>query len=115
MALFSIDVFHHFPDAGTDLVLAKLEELHKQGERIMSAVSDFAGKVNTAFASIATAVDGIKADVDGLKAKIQELQDSAGTLSPEDQASLDAIQAQAESVASKLTDLDNATEAPPAP
>lgn len=81
----------------------------------MTAVSDFAAKVTTAFTDIASHVDGLKADVDGLKAQIQKLQDSAGTLTPEDQALLDGIQAQAESAAAKLHDLDAATETPPAP
>jgi hypothetical protein len=51
---------------------------------IMSAISDFAKKVNANFASIQS---GIKA----LDDKITAFQNSPGTLSPEDQAALDDI------------------------
>lgn len=112
---FEIHHYHHFPDSEASVVLAKLEEIRKQGIQIMSSISEFAGKVNAAFEGISTAVDGVKADVEGLKAKIQELQDSAGQISPEDQALLDDIQAKAESAATKLAELDAATENAPTP
>ena len=51
---------------------------------IMQSITDFAAKVNANFASIQT---GIKA----LDDKITAFQNSPGTLSPEDQASLDDI------------------------
>lgn len=82
----------------------------------MSAISDYAANVNTAFDKISTSVDGVVADVAGLKKKIEELQNSPGSITPEDQKLLDDIQARANGVADKLAALDAETEdAPPAP
>ncbi len=81
----------------------------------MSKIADFSAAVNTSFGAIATAVDGLVTDIKTLNDKITDLQNSAGTVTPEDQALLDAVQAQAAAVAEKLAALDAATEAPPAP
>lgn len=80
----------------------------------MSAISDYAQRVNTVFDSIGQAVDGIVADIDFLKKKIEDLQNSSGQITPEDQALLDAIEARANTVASKVKALDEATAALPA-
>lgn len=105
---------------------------HKQKKRdrkTMSALSDFLAK-QTAFNSRqATAIDavvagvaGVSADVDTLNAKITELQNSIGTVSPEDQAAIDSLQAQGEALSTKLeaastalTALDAANPPPPPP
>ncbi len=47
-------------------------------------------------------VDAITALIAALNAKIKELQDSAGTLTPEDQALLDSIQADGLTLEGKL-------------
>ncbi len=88
-------------------------DLHKTEERIMSAIKDFSDKVDAAFEEIGTSVDGVQSDVTALKAKIDELQNSSGTVTPEDQALLDQIQARATSLAEKVKTLDAATETPP--
>lgn len=77
--------------------------------KIMSAISDFAANVKDSFTELATAVDGVVSDVNQLKAKIDQLQNSPGQITPEDQATLDAIQAQAKSLADKVKSLDEAT------
>ena len=95
----------------------------------MSAISDYEAKVDAAFVaigqtvdSIVTSVAGVSGDVDRLKATIKQLQDSAGTVTPEDQALLDKIEAGANNLASRLAgvreamaSLDAATEEAPAP
>ena len=81
----------------------------------MSAIKEFSEKVTTAFDEIGASVDGVAADVTALKAKIDELQNSPGSITPEDQALLDQIQAKATDVANKVKSLDDATENPPTP
>lgn len=82
----------------------------------MSKISEFAGQVSTSFEKIQIGVDGIKGDVDALNAKITELQNSAGTVSPEDQALLDDVQAKAGALADKVAVLDaETTNVPAAP
>jgi hypothetical protein len=80
----------------------------------MSAIKDYADKVNTAFDSISTSVDGVVADVAGLKKKIDDLQNSSGAITPEDQKALDDIQARATALADKVKTLDEATASAPA-
>jgi prophage DNA circulation protein len=77
----------HFEERLYDL----LERIHsgqlvlvEEIQELMSAVSDFATKVNANFASI-------KAGIAALDAKIQAFQNSPGTLSPADQTALDDI------------------------
>ncbi len=95
--------------------------------KIMSAISDFAAK-QAAFntrqgAAIDTAVAGVQGltdDVAALNKKIQELQNSVGGVTPEDQALLDQLEVagnetatRLEAVATALAALDAQT--PPTP
>ena len=91
----------------------------------MSAISDFAASVKASFESISsdvdtvvasnteitTAVAGVSADVKQLKDTIDKLQNSPGTITPEDQALLDSAQSQASSAASKLKSASDALKA----
>lgn len=79
----------------------------------MSAISDFAAKQNAFNDRIDAAVTGLQSDIDALNAEILKLQNSPGTITPEDQASLDALQARGEAIAAKLEALDALT--PPTP
>lgn len=97
------------------LKFATKQDLEKMEGRIMSALSDYVGRVNTAFDKLGTAVDGIAADVAFLKAKIEELQNNPGPITPEDQALLDALEARANTLSDKAAALDAATEQPPPP
>ena len=95
----------------------------------MSAISDYEAKVDAAFTtigqtvdSIVTSVSGVAGDVERLKALIKQLQDSAGTITPEDQALLDKTEATANALANRmagvgqaLASLDAATEEAPSP
>ena len=71
----------------------------------VAAVSDYVTQINVS-------VDGIQGDVDGLKKALEDIQNSPGTLSPEDQASLDAALTAVGAIATKVQALDDAT--PPA-
>lgn len=79
----------------------------------MSAISEFAVKMSAFSDRQDKAVSDLQGDVDFLTKKIEELQNSAGQITPEDQASLDAIQSRAETISTKLEALDNLT--PPVP
>lgn len=89
--------------------------IKKEGAKIMSKISEFAQAVAGSFDTIAASVDGLTTDVKTLNDKITELQNSSGVISPEDQALLDEIQAEAQALAGKLATLDDQTSAPPAP
>ncbi len=94
-----------------------------------SAIADYEAKVDAAFTaigasvdSIVTSVSGVAGDVDRLKATILALQNSAGTVTPEDQALLDKSEASVNALSSRvagvkdaLASLDAATEEAPAP
>lgn len=120
-----IDVTIHGADShATDVMLAhihdKLHEIlevlhsvHLKEQQIMSAISDFAAKQNEFNDKIDTAVTGLTDDIKALADEIKKLQDSAGTITPEDQALLDGIQARTGAIADKLTALDGLN--PPAP
>lgn len=80
--------------------------------KIMSKIGDFANKQKAFHERQDTAIQGLIADVAALNAKIQELQNTPGEITPEDQVLLDDLQARSEAVATKLEALDAQT--PPA-
>lgn len=94
------------------VILQRIEQVERT---IMSAISDFAAKQNAFNDRVDTAVAGITSDVDALTAKIVELQNTSGSITAEDQALLDAIQARSEAVATKLEALDALNEKAPTP
>lgn len=108
--------------------LATKEDLAKAVAQIMATTSEqikaYPDQVNAQLSSIETNVDqlvtstqGVSADVAFIKAKLDAIQNSPGTLSPEDQASLDQASARTTAVADKLSgvaaqlkSLDEATD-----
>jgi hypothetical protein len=105
MVTFRIDVYHHVSredeDAPPPWLARILAETTKQGDQIMSAVSDFAAKVESNFATI-------KAGIQALDDKIVAFQNSPGTLSPADQAALDAIVADSADLAQRAGTMPSA-------
>ncbi len=89
--------------------------LHLNKAIIMSVISEFADRVNGKFNVIGGAIDGLVLDIDGLKKKIEQLQNSTGVISAEDQALLDSIENRTNAIAEKLKVLDEATETVPTP
>lgn len=95
--------------------LATKNDLQEMETRIMSVLSDYAGKVKAFNDRISAAIDGLSNDVEALTAKITELQNSPGAITPEDQALLDEAQAQAEALATKAEALDQMNPPTPPP
>lgn len=79
----------------------------------MSSISDFAAKQNAFNDRMDTAIADLAGDVKSLNDTIAKLQASPGTSTPEDQASLDALQARGAAITTKLEALDALT--PPVP
>jgi hypothetical protein len=84
-----------------------------QYHEIMEAIQTFATRVNAAFDALSTSVEGIADDVLFLKEEIAKLQAAPGVLTPEDQASLDALEARVAGLGTKIAELDSATSRPP--
>lgn len=94
-----------------------------------TTIQDFADKVEALFTTIGEDVDsavssltGINGDVQSLKKQIADLQASAGTVTPEDQARIDKIEATVNGLAAKTAaakevaaKLDAETETAPTP
>ena len=79
------------------------------GDHIMSAISDFAARQTAFNDRMDTAVAGVQADIEGLKALIEQLQNTPGGITPEDQDLLNLIEARAGAIADKLDALDALT------
>lgn len=79
----------------------------------MSAISDYATKQNAHNSKIDEAILGLVGDFKTLNDLIAKLQGSPGSITPEDQASLDALEARGQAIEDKLTALDALT--PPTP
>lgn len=62
----------------------------------------FVEKQGPAIDGLVSSINGLTADVAGLNKKIDDLQNSSGKISPEDQAILDGIEASADSLTKKL-------------
>lgn len=94
--------------------LASKHDLEKLGAIIMSAMSDFAGKLKVFFDQQDAAVAGITTDIQTLNDKITALNNSPGTFTAEDQALVNDILDRTSNVTAKLAALDAMTP-PPAP
>lgn len=89
--------------------LATKQDLEQMKTHIMSAISEFAAKQNAFNDRQASAVDGLVADVAALNKKIEDLQNSPGGITPEDQALLNEIEARSDAITTKLEALDSQT------
>lgn len=108
MFSFSHPDHNHLSDR--ELILKVLENQNHMSQ----AISDFAAKQDAHNAAIDTAIAGLSGDIDTLNAEIKTLQTSAGAITPEDQATLDRLDAAGQSAADKLAALDALTP-PPVP
>lgn len=91
----------------------KLYVLIKQmGDKIMSAIQDFAKKQNEYNEQMDLHLNALKADFDLLNQKIFELQDSPMEISDTDKEVLETLSLYAKGVVDRLRDLDELT--PPA-
>lgn len=86
--------------------------IKKQGE-IMTTVKEYGVKANEHFDKIETGIQGLTDDIKTQQDLIKKLQDSVGgSLSPEDQATLDALDARTSAASDKITALDALTPPP---
>lgn len=92
---------------------ATKQDLIALGEKIMSKISEFMDKLEAHNTKQEAAIEDIAGDVKFLTDKIVELQNSPGTITPEDQARLDAMESRAAATTAKLEALAALT--PPAP
>ena len=83
--------------------------LFAQMEKLMSAISDFAAKQQEHNDKISAAIDGLASDIANLNAQIAALQASAGAITPDDQALLDAADAKGAAIADQIAALDALT------
>jgi hypothetical protein len=88
-------------------------DLKEMEIRIMSAISDFATKQNAFNDRLDSSIQGLTDDVQFMTDQIAKLQASAGTVTPEDQALLDGLEARIAAATTKLEALDALT--PPKP
>ncbi len=72
-------------------------------------IQQFADKQNAFNARLGTAIDGVVADIKTLNDLITQLQNNPGPISPEDQATLDNLQATGEALAARLESVDQMT------
>jgi hypothetical protein len=78
-------------------------------ERIVSAISESAARTTAFLNAISTGIDGLTADIEALKALIEQLQNSPGGITPEDQGILDQMEALAGTLADRIAALDAET------
>ena len=78
-------------------------------KNVMSAIKDFAAKQTAFNDRLDAALTGIGGDIKNLNDQIAALQNSPGEVTPEDQASLDALQAAGEALAAKFEAVDAMT------
>jgi len=116
----------HMHRKNESAILKRLEQMEC---KIMQAIEQYAVKVNSSFDAIGDSIDdltnsmaGVQGDVTELKRMITELQTNPGTLTPADQALLDALEARATELVSKtsavsaaLVALDAQTDNVPTP
>jgi len=79
----------------------------------IEALRDYAAKQEVFNGRLETSLDGVKGDVDEMKRLILELQTSSGPISEADQATLTALEAKGEALATRLEAVDDLT--PPVP
>lgn len=115
MTQFDVIVHVHSHADAEELrsIKSTLASLFTLGERTMSAITDFVAKQKIFNDRMDSAITGVTEDVQFLNDKIQQIQTSTGTLSPEDQQSLNEMQARTEAAVARLEALNALT--PPTP
>lgn len=92
----------------TQAILHRMEEMER---RIMSVITQWAEQEQADLTAISGTLDTITTGIKSLDDKITALQNSPGTLTPEDQAALDGIQSASKALVTKAAAIS--TDAPP--
>lgn len=108
--MFSFSHQDHCDVSDRTLLIHILENQNK----IMSAISDFAVKQDAHNAAIVKGIADLATTLDTLNAEIKTLQTSSGAITPEDQATLDRLDAAGTDAVAKLAAIDQLTP-PPVP
>ena len=108
-------------DAALENINAALREIKNllslsiiQGRNVMSQITDWAAQEQVALTTISATLDSIVAGVANLDTLINNFQNSPGTLSPADQAALDACQKASNDLVAKAAAISVTPPAPPA-
>lgn len=104
---------HILSIVGILLTLAVFISLKRTRKRIMSAIADFAAKQAAFNTELTSDLSDISTAIGALNDKITALQNSAGTVTPEDQALIDQMQTDGAALVTKADAL--AGKAPPTP
>lgn len=97
------------------LASIQLAKILKKLEVIMSKISEYGDAVRGYFTDLNASLTGLTSDVAEMKALIEKLQNSPGEISPEDQKTLDELQALAKGAAATAKELDERTPPPAVP
>lgn len=97
------------------LAPATKHDLQELEHKIMSKITDFAAATQANFDALSASLDGITTGIAALDTLITNFQNSPGTLSAADQASLDGIQAASQSLAAKAAAVSTTPPAPATP
>lgn len=96
------------------LGLATKHDLETATTKIMSAISDWVNLEQAQLDQVGQKLDQIKDGITALDQLITQLQNSAGTITPADQALLDQIQSKSQDLVKKAAAIDTAPPTPPA-
>jgi hypothetical protein len=99
--------------SGSLCELANKHDLEQMEKRIMAGIADFATAQNAFNAELSSDLDAITTAIAALNAQIATLQNSPGTLSAADQATLDSLQAAGTALEAKADAVAGKT--PPTP
>ena len=116
--MFTIDITNRGLVKRLDRIDEGLWSLRKfidQGnQKLMSQITDWAAQEEADLSAISTTLDNVVSGIAALDALITAFQNSPGTLTPQDQAALDAIQASAHALVTKASAISTAPPVPPA-
>lgn len=110
--LFKIYHYHHLDPALERVLFQALATLLTNQETTMSKISEFADRFNAFVDRQNAAIVDLQGDINFLKEKIEELQNSPGQITPEDQDTLNSMEVKIGEATTKIEALANQT--PPA-
>lgn len=92
---------------------ATKKDIYKLMAKVTEAIKAFSDQVQTGLDKLSTDLGGIKTEIADLNALVQTLQNSPGEISPEDQATLDAVSTKVQTLVNSADALTVPTVPPP--
>jgi predicted phage tail protein len=100
-------------------VVEEIRKLRKEVKKVMSKVTDFAAATKETLDQVITSLNNIVIDEANLAKQIQDLKDQiangGSSLTPEDQAALDAVTVSATTIAARTKEIADAVPDLPVP